>query len=394
MGLVPSSPAIPENRNAITADWMHGALTAGGASGLPPIEDVVIEDIGAGVGILAQILRCSLAYSDDARTAPETVIVKLPSTHPKSLRMGKWQRLYKREYAYYRHLAPHSPLRSPALLYGDIDERSHRFVLVLEDLRGMDVFDEIEGAGAEHAKRAIRAVAKLHGHYWNKADRPPLSGSHDIFAAKYRPLLQIVYLSSLVPTLDRLGEVFSPETRQLAEAYGPRVADHIGQIAAGPKTFVHGDFRLDNMFFGPGEDLTLVDWQISGLAGGLYDVAFFLGSSVSTEVRREIEREALKEYHDIVCGMGVNDFTFEECWRLYREYALGRLVVAVFLCGGVDLPHDRSHRLAEVSLRRTLAAIEDLNAAEFLPNRRRFFSLANAFSTLSRGAYKAYKAVR
>ena len=73
---------------------------------------------------------------------------------------------------------------------------------------------------------------------------------------------------------------------------------------------------------------------------------------------------------------------------------LGRLVVAVFLCGGVELPFDRSRRLAEVSLRRTLAAIEDLDAAEFLPDRRRLFSLANTFSTLSRGAYKAYKSVR
>ena len=390
-----SSPAIPENRNAITAEWLRQALTAGGASGLPPIEDVVVEDIGAGVGILAEILRCHLTYRDDARASPETVIVKLPSTHRKTLRMGKWQRLYKREYDYYRHLSRHSPLRSPKLLYGDFEASGHRFVLVLEDLRGMDVFDEIEGASGEHAKRAIRAVAKLHGHYWNKVDRPPLSGLHDIFAAKYRPLLQIVYLASLVPTLNRFGDAFSEEMRRLAEAYGPRVADHIGEAAAGPKTFVHGDFRLDNMFFGPGasEDLTLVDWQISGLACGLWDVAFLLGSSVSTEVRRQIERESLEDYHDIVCGMGVNDFTFEECWRLYREYVLGRLVVAVFLCGGVDLPFDRSRRLAEVSLRRTLAAIEDLDAAEFLPDRRRFFSLANAFSTLSRGAYRAYKAV-
>ncbi|MCY4108199.1 MAG: phosphotransferase [Chloroflexi bacterium] len=391
-----SSPAIPENRNAITAEWLWQALTAGGASGLPTIENVVVEDIGAGVGILAEILRCHLTYRDEARAAPETVIVKLPSTHRKTLRMGKWQRLYKREYAYYRHLSRQSPLRSPRLLYGDFEASSHRFVLVLEDLRGMDVFDEIEGAGAENAKRAIRAVAKLHGHYWNKVDRPPLSGLHDIFAAKYRPLLQVVYLASLVPTLNRFGDAFSVDMRRLAEAYGPRVADHIGEAAAGTKTFVHGDFRLDNMFFGPGpgEDLTLVDWQISGLACGLWDVAFLLGSSVSIEVRRQIERESLEEYHDILCSMGVSDFTFEECWRLYREYVLGRLVVAVFLCGGVDLPFDRSRRLAEVSLRRTLAAIEDLDAAEFLPDRRRFFSLANAFSTFSHGAYKAYKAVR
>ena len=131
--------------------------------------------------------------------------------------------------------------------------------------------------------------------------------------------MQIVYLANLLPTIHRFGAVFSKETLRFAETYGPHVAEYMGVLAAGPTTFTHGDYRLDNMFFGEKEDFAVIDWQVSGVQSSLYDVAYFLATSVSSDVRRQVEREALKEYHDVVRGMGVRDFTFEECWRLYRD---------------------------------------------------------------------------
>ena len=390
-------------------------LEAGGRApvtfDVPPIKHVVVEPIGIGLGLLADILRCHLTYADGvgesigsgtpgvdpARPkAPATVIVKLPSSEPKSRRLCKRFSLYKREYDYYRRLAPHVPLRTPTLLYGDFEPRSDRFVLVLEDLRAMAAADQIVGATAEQARRAIRGIAKLHGHYWNKVDQPDLSGFRVELSPKYRPLVQIVYLVNLLSTIHRFGGVFSKETQRLAEAYGPRVAEHMGILAAGPMTFTHGDFRLDNMFFGEQEDFAVIDWQVSAIHSGLYDVAYFLATSVSSDVRRQVEREALKEYHEIVRGMGARDLTFEECWRLYRQNIVGRLVTAIITCGGLDLNDERSYRLAEISLRRTLTAIEDLDAGELIPARqpaRRIRVPASIFSGLSRGAYNFCKAL-
>ena len=39
--------------------------------------------------------------------------------------------------------------------------------------------------------------------------------------------------------------------------------------------------------------------------------------------RRRIEMDALREYHAIVCGMGAQNFTFEGCWRSYRQNMRG-----------------------------------------------------------------------
>ena len=141
--------------------------------------------------------------------------------------MGRMQLLYKREYDYYRLLSADAPVRSPTLYYSDFEDPTHRFVLVLEDIRDGEVVDQLEGASAEKAKIAIRAIARLHGRYWNRVDRPPLSRLHDPTSLKYRLLVQIVYLAHLVPTLRNFGGFFSDEMRRLVEDYGPRIADHI-----------------------------------------------------------------------------------------------------------------------------------------------------------------------
>ena len=160
-----TKPVMPRSGGDITAEWMRQALTAGGVFSTPAVSCAVVEDICAGVGMLGEILRCHLTYDDDTVAAPETVIVKLPRSDPKSLRIGKIMSLYKREYNYYRYLSPYAPIRSANLLYGDFENGSQRFVLVLEDLRGMETMDQVGGADSERTRRAVRAIAKLHEYY-------------------------------------------------------------------------------------------------------------------------------------------------------------------------------------------------------------------------------------
>ena len=393
-----AGPPIPDSGNAITVDWLQQALAAGDAIDVPPIGSVAVEPIGTGLGLLADLLRCHLTYQDSvgessAQTeTPETVIVKLPSSEKKSRRLCKRFYLYKREYDYYSRLAPHVPLRTPALLYGDYEPRSDRFVLVLEDLGHMTTADQVVGATADQARRAIRGIATLNGHFWNKVDQPALAGAREELSPKYRPLVQMVYLSNLLPTIRHFRGVFSNEMLRFAEDYGPHVAQHMGVLADAPLTFCHGDFRLDNMFFGDAENFAVIDWQISAIQSGLYDVAYFLATSVTSDVRRKVEREALAEYHEILRTMGAHDLTFEECWALYRQNIVGRLITAVITCGGLDLNDERSYQLAEISLRRTLTAIEDLDGIELVYDQDGPGS-STVFSTLSRVGYNLAKSL-
>ena len=102
----------------------------------------------------------------------------------------------------------------------------------------------------------------------------------------------------------------------------------------------------------------------------------------------------LEEYTDIISDMGVEGFTFEECWRLYREHSLANLLVMVFACGGLALSDEGGRQMMEVGLQRSLATIEDLDAGACMPAPAPFFSRAGAFAAFSRGAYGVLKALR
>ena len=344
---------------------------------------------------MGTLLRCQLAYDESPSVGPRTVIVKLASSDPQSLRINRRLRLYQREHAFYRRLASNVPIRSPHLFYGDLDQSGQQFVLVLEDLGNMARGDQVQGVSGAQALTAIRMIARMHGQFWNRVDRPPLTGFYDNTRPEVRPFAQLVYLAHLPAMLNKFSHLFSEPMRKLAESFGVRLADYVEDFAAGPKTFAHGDFRADNLFFGVddngNDDFAAVDWQACGINSSLYDVAYFMGGSVPTDIRRQIEQEALEEYYRIVVEMGAQEFSFADCWQLYRKSMLAILFAAVIAGGGLGFGNERRLRLFEHSARRFLTAIEDLDAAEFLPSRRPMFSRANLFSTVSAGAYRAYK---
>jgi len=294
-----STPAIPAGSAEVTPGWVRQAFAAGGRADIPTVEDVDVEQVGVGIGHVGESLRCRLTYAGDAPAAPATVVVKLHSSHPETDKLARRVRLYRRECAFYQLLSHHAPIRSPILYYGDYERRSNRLVLVLEDLGGMGRVDEIEGANSEQAMSVVRAIARFHAYSWNKTGTAPYIDIFDSLDPKWRPPVQLIYLASLRRTFEVFGDHFSQHMQRITETLGWRAADYMGDLATGPRAFGHGDYRLDNMFFGPGpDDLAVIDWQVCGGNNPLGDVAYFLGGSLPVEVRRSIERGAIAEYHD------------------------------------------------------------------------------------------------
>jgi hypothetical protein len=377
-------PPLCDGAAAVTADWMTRALTAGGVIESPRIAEVSVEPLGSSRNALGTLLRCHLVGHDRAAAIPESVIVKLPTSDRLPFRFAKWQLLHKREYDFYTRIAPHLELRTPALLYGHFEARSHRFVLVLEDLRHLECPSQIAGVGAGRAMSAIRAIARLHGRFWESIHRAPVAGCHPVLGGEAGRALQGIYALALPRVLNLFEDQFTPATRRLAQALAPLVARHLAAAAAGPRTFIHGDYRGENMFFGaadPGE-FAVIDWQASGIGSGLYDLAYFLAGSVRSEDRRSVESSAIEEYHDIVSGLGAADLTLADCRRSYRRHMLDTLVVHVLGCAGLRSADEEGRRLTSEVMRRVLTAVEDLDAGEFLPERGRAVSIGRIISTV------------
>ncbi len=361
---------IPESEDGITADWLRRALRSGTGKFVPPIDGVAHEEIGAGVGMVGRILRCRLTYGGGEGFAPSSVIVKLPSSDENTRRTALQLRLYQRECEFYRVLAPDVPVRSPSLMYEGFDPDQHDFVLILEDLEHMETADQVNGASETQAMAAIRAAGRLHGQFWDRVDVPPVATVHNPRTLEQHAVLQSVYQLSLPRALDLFGDQFSQPMRRLAKSYGSCLAEHSAAMDRGAQTLIHGDFRLDNMFFDKSDNpgVALVDWQVNGIGSGLYDIAYFLSSSVGTDVRRRIERDAIEIYRDVVNSVRPGSLTGDGCWRSYREAMLTCFRVPIIAGAQLDLTNERSRRLGEVGLQRTLTAMDDLDVGEFLPS--------------------------
>ena len=379
----------------ITAEWMQQALAGGGASDPPEIQSLEVDRLSDVTNAMGNLFRCRVIARSGVAASPASVIVKLPTSNALALRLAKWLSLHRREFVYYRDIAPHTRMRVPSLLYGDLDARSHRFVLVLEDLGGMEAIPQSVGVGVERARRAVREIAGLQGRFWEAAGEPALAACGEFLNARQRRIMQTLYLLTLPLAFERFGELFTADTRRLAEAFGSRIDAHFAAVARGPKTVVHGDYRGDNVLFGgeDPDDFAVIDWQGCGMGCGMYDVAFFLATSVSIEDRRRLERDAVCEYHEIVSRMGAKEYSRDDCWRSYRQNMLGPLMPMVLGSGGIDMGDEVLRNQTRELLARTLTAIEDLEAWEFLPAGRGPFSSTGAFSLLSRCCYKAYSSL-
>ncbi len=385
---------IPKSRDDITRSWMRAVLSDR-ARRMPDLRELHFEDLGDGGSVLGEVLRCRLVWGSATFDPPRSVIVKFPSQDARIRRFGKIMGLHKREHYFYRHVASTAPIRSPRLLYGSYDPRSDDVVLVLEDLAGMVFADVLEGATPQQTASALRSIAGLHGRYWNRFQEPPLSQC-EALSTRIRVLAQIGYVKSLPGALDRFAACFSPRTRRVAEAIAAKGLEYSRETLNGPRSFTHGDFHVNNVFFDPanGDEAVILDWQTSGTSNPLLDIGLFMSRSVGVEVRRQVEREGLELYWETLRQAGVDDMSLEECWRQYRMSMLFSLMVMVLAAGQLGSSERLPTEDMSVIFRRVTTAVEDLDSHDFVPARQPFMGPAWARSRLFGFGYRMCKTIR
>jgi len=119
------------------------------------------------------------------------------------------------------------------------------------------------------------------------------------------------------------------------------------------QTLVHGDAKLANFCFSKkGDDVAAVDFQYVGRGCGMKDVAYFLGSCLSSEECELYDKELLDFYfnalHNTVDAKRVNFKALEAEWR--RVYPVACADFTRFLLGWMP-SHKKvnTYQLAQVN---------------------------------------------
>jgi len=341
---------VPSGIDGVTPQWLSEAV--GGR-----VTDLRAEQIALDTGFSSWLYRVHLTGD----SVPASVIVKLPAQSEAGQAMGMMGG-YAREVAFYRDVAGRAPIGTPRVYVAAMAEDLADFVLVLEDMAHWNNADHLAGLSLDRARLAIAQLAGLHA--WSTD--PKQSVGLQAFPSINTPLTH-----DMLPAAFELGwavyqdKSSTPIPSSVAEYAGrfAELAPRAIEALSERQMLLHGDIRADNMFFS-GDQLKVVDFQMSAWGGGALDIGYLVSQGLPTEVRSGRDEMLVREYLDVLRTHGVEDYSFDEAWRHYR-FAVAYFVVlpAMPLLSWDTLP-ERSRQLCMRLVERAVATIDEINAME------------------------------
>ncbi len=138
--------ARPTTPRQVTASWLTQALQSSGVIE-PHIEvgSVRQEPLGGGTGVFGTLVRLVVDYTEP-NSGPTSMVLKIPTTAPENKAVGLALGLYVREGQFFRQMAGRTPVDLVGCYYNDMDVEAGEFVLVLEEIRDLQVGQQTTGA--------------------------------------------------------------------------------------------------------------------------------------------------------------------------------------------------------------------------------------------------------
>lgn len=355
-------PPIPTHPGEMTPAWLTNVLHGSGTLTQAKVTSVVPEVLGTGRGFTGQVLRLHLGYDRRERSAPRSIIAKLPAGDPATRTALHGLGLYTREVRFYQDVACSAAAPTPHVYYAATRADPPAAVLLLEDLSTGHVGDNLGGCLDDEAMLAVTHLARFHARWW---DDPRLEEIAWLDAVDGDDLANL-YHQQWGPFRAKLAGLLPARLEALGTTVLDRFSGYHRWLNAPPSCIVHGDFRLDNLFFADQSSprpLTIFDWQVAVRGRGVSDVAYFAAFCLPVEARRRIERALVRRYHEELVASGVSGYSCEECWHDYRLATAHALVRLIAAGGLLDFSSERGTLLTEALVVRTDAVLADHGVA-------------------------------
>lgn len=350
---------IPTRLDEIHPDWLTGALRAGDVIDAETrVTSCAAKILGAGEGFSGDLARLTVSY--DGGDGPATMVVKIPTSANDNRSGSEMLGVYEREVRMYQEILPTLGAPVPSLYYADVDANPdwekqmaaigtlerlpvwflrfvtwllQRFVkpqprssvLILEDLAPAEIGDQVAGTSLERIGRVLEAAAVVHAATWG--DKVPSPGPWLVSGGVAPKLFQASFLGTRSKFLKGEGRDVSDHMKALLDRLRRDGIERGRRLHRDlPQCLVHGDLRLDNIFFAADADdvRALIDWQLTHTGPAVVDVAYFIAGSVEPEVTEAQVDELLGRYHAALVAAGVHDYPLA---RFLEDYEDGLLAV-------------------------------------------------------------------
>ncbi|OPX12383.1 phosphotransferase [Mycobacterium sp. AT1] len=352
---------FPRAASELTADWLTDVLASSGAFAPGTrIRNVRLDRIAEGVGFASFLYRAHLDLDGDG---PATVIIKWPTDYPAFLELAKSIQLYNREVAFYSDVAPVAPVSAPRAYFAAIEDDSTDFVIVMEDLAGLENADHLVGLSIDRARAVLDELAKFHAWGW---DTKPTAAKSPAFLAIDDARMAGLFgvgTGAGWPIYTEHGRASAPEgLADILERYAALAPGLLGALTE-PATLVNGDLRADNLFFGESGPHVTVDYQFAGRGCGMWDVAYLVGQGLTPQERDGRERELVTRYLAALADSGI-DYPFDQAWRQFQIAVVAQIALPLLAMLSWDTQNARGQELLQVLMERSFAIIADTDAVK------------------------------
>lgn len=316
---------IPSHPDLISPAWLGERVNAS-------VKAIRWEPIGTGQ--VGDSVRFHIEY-DRPGAGPATLAGKFPAEDPTSRATAGAFRLYAKEVGFYREVASQLDVRVPGVLAAEIAPDNVAFVLLFEDLGQARGGNQLASCSAADARAAIRQAAAIHAPSW---ENPAFTGL-DWLQPIPGQAEQINALYGQAHTIfrERYKDMLEPEFMAICDELNEGREEWFGR-EKGPRSIIHGDFRLDNMLFdikGGAEAIAVLDWQTVALGNPLVDIGYFMGTGIGDALRRAHEDELLALYCAEMTARGV-PLSRDAIWDDYLVGAIHGISTAVFSSAFVE----------------------------------------------------------
>jgi len=346
---------IPRGAEGLTPEWFADNLGWDVAS-------CTAEEIGVGIGVSSAVHRVTLTCGGEH---PASVVVKLTAVDEAATVTCTVLSMYRREVAFFEQVAHDTPMRVPVGHFGEVSNDGSQVVLVMEDMSGNRAADQTSAMSLADAERCIDSLADWHAKWWGQTDGMVESG---VAIALTDPLYPAILPGLFEEGWAKLNASTQCQPPAPLTTIGKRFSATIGKLldsfGEGPQTLLHGDYRADNLMFGPDDEPIALDFQLIGTGTPAYDLAYFVTASL--EVTASEEKALFARWADRLVASGIAASDMTDMWDRYRRAALFRLIPPVSASRGRDLNEPRQAALCNAMMAGTARAATDLNLEDLL----------------------------
>jgi hypothetical protein len=296
--------------------------------------------------------------------APTSAFCKMPPVDGRrdaiiATRMGPM------EARFYRRLAPLIDLRVPEAHVALEDDESGLFVLILEDLveKGCLVSDGTWGIPVDGVAGALEELALMHARFADPAVREVEAGwvpvrGHGGDMGKQMLRYGIEnHRDKLSDAFVDVSSIYCEQTLELHELWHE-----------GPRTVIHGDTHIGNLFLDEGR-VGFLDWGIVNAGSCMRDASYLLTMAMDIEERRANQVDLLHLYVEALAAAGGPEIAVSDAWAMHRIQAAYNVPAS---CQVVTFESSRTPEravFADAFLARAEASLEDLEVVAALSAR-------------------------